>query len=301
MIRNDPGVIEDEELVADRRSSAHHHCEHQRQHQDMQDRLEQRPAVAELGFPEPGAGFANDQGVNDTRLSVQRRENGGPRPRLSPRPQWALAQYNVIAVEGLEPAVQYLQDGLGVFFIVGRGPDQFAADWNESKHSQLLAGLAPPPQREDAVDRPAHPARARAERVPAHREVGDEGQVQEHEARDEVRAHRDEVPDDGRADLRIEEQVERSIRPAEVDDRVDRADEERRDRGRLGETGQRRAPLRVRQAEDRARHRPAVADPDEEDAVDDVEAPRDLLVEAGDPEAALQLIDVRVEPRGDHR
>src|SRR5206468_12257028 len=90
--------------------------------------LEQRPAVAELGFPEPGAGFANDQGVNDTRLSVQRRENGGPRPRLSPRPQWALAQYNVIAVEGFEPAVQYLQDGLGVFFIVGRGPDQFAAD-----------------------------------------------------------------------------------------------------------------------------------------------------------------------------
>ena len=31
-------------------------------------------------------------------------------------------------LERFEPAVQYLQDGLGVFFIVGRGPDQFAAD-----------------------------------------------------------------------------------------------------------------------------------------------------------------------------
>src|SRR5213593_1678566 len=40
----------------------------------------------------------------------------------------------------LEPTEALTFDGQTIY--VG-APDQFAADWNESKHSQLLAGLAP--------------------------------------------------------------------------------------------------------------------------------------------------------------
>ena len=42
--------------------------------------------------------------------------------------QGALAENDVIAVESLEPAVQHLQDRLGVFFVVGSRADQLAAD-----------------------------------------------------------------------------------------------------------------------------------------------------------------------------
>src|SRR4029077_12923420 len=96
--------------------------------QDMENRLEQGPAVSELGFAEAGAGFPDDQSMNDAHLRLERRENRGPRPQLSRRPQWAFAEHHVVAVERFEPAVQYLQDGLGIFLIVRRGPDQFTAD-----------------------------------------------------------------------------------------------------------------------------------------------------------------------------
>ena len=82
MIGNDSRIIEDEKLIADRRTAVHHHRENQRQHQNVQDRFEQRPPVAELGVAEPGPGLADDQGVNDADLSLQRLKKAGRRPRL---------------------------------------------------------------------------------------------------------------------------------------------------------------------------------------------------------------------------
>ena len=132
MIRDNSGIIKYEELVADRRPATHQHREHQRQHQDVQDRLEQCPAVSELRVAETGAGFADDQGVNDARLGLQRCEHSRLRSQPPRRPQCALAQHDIFAVERFEPAVQYLEHRLGVFFIVGRGSDQLAADASAS-------------------------------------------------------------------------------------------------------------------------------------------------------------------------
>ena len=73
----------------------------------------------------------------------------------------------------------------------------------------------------------------------------------------------------------MEDDIEHAVRPAEVDERKDGADEERRDGGPLGEARDRRAPLRVGEAQDRRGDRAAVADADEEDQVADVEAPGD--------------------------
>ena len=49
-------------------------------------------------------------------------------PQLARRLQWALAQYDVIAVEHFEPTIQHLKDRLGVFLVVRGDPDQLSAD-----------------------------------------------------------------------------------------------------------------------------------------------------------------------------
>ena len=44
------------------------------------------------------------------------------------RPGRALAEHDIIAVEGFQPAIEHLKHRLGVFFVVGGRADQFAAD-----------------------------------------------------------------------------------------------------------------------------------------------------------------------------
>ena len=128
MIRNDPGVIEDEEFIADRRPAAHHHRKYQGKHQDVRDGFEQCPAVSEPGVAEAGAGLPDDQGMDDAALGAQCFKKSGRRPQFPGRSQLALAEHDIIAVQGLEPAVQYLQHRLRVFFVFRRDADQFAAD-----------------------------------------------------------------------------------------------------------------------------------------------------------------------------
>jgi hypothetical protein len=55
--------------------------------------------------------------------SVSRR-----RARFPARPRGALAEHHVVAVQGLEPTVQYLQHRLRVVFVFRRAADQLAAN-----------------------------------------------------------------------------------------------------------------------------------------------------------------------------
>src|SRR5271166_1089871 len=128
MVGNDAGVIKDEEFVADRRPAPHHYPEHEREHHYVQDGLEQSPAITQSRIAEPGAGLADDQGVDDALLGSQRVEKAWLRPRLPGLARRALAQHRIVAVDRLEPAVQYLEDRLGIVFVVGRSTNQLSTD-----------------------------------------------------------------------------------------------------------------------------------------------------------------------------
>jgi hypothetical protein len=108
MIRDDAGVVKNEKLRADRRPAMHQYREHQRQHQDVQDRFEQCPAVAQGRVAEPGAGLADDQGIYDPALGPERRPNTRLYAKPRTRPARTFAENDVIPVEGLKPAVQHL-------------------------------------------------------------------------------------------------------------------------------------------------------------------------------------------------
>src|SRR3984893_10520297 len=128
MIGNDAGIVEDEEFFSDWRPGAPRHCEYERQHQDMQDRLEKRPAISELRIAEPSPGLTDDQSVDETQLGSQGLQKAGRWPRRSGRPQRALAQNHVIAIQCFEAAVQYLKHRLDVFLIFRSDSDQFSAN-----------------------------------------------------------------------------------------------------------------------------------------------------------------------------
>src|SRR5262249_45675156 len=97
------------------------------EHQDVQDWFEQRPTISELRVSEAGAGLADDQRVNDAALGLQCLEESGPRAWLRVWAQRALAQYDIIALQCLQPAVQDLEHGLRVLLVVRRGPDQLCS------------------------------------------------------------------------------------------------------------------------------------------------------------------------------
>ena len=79
-------------------------------------------------FAEARAGLADDQGVDDAPLDAQSLEKSGRWSRFPLRSRRTVAQHDVIAVQRLEPAVQYLQHRLRIFLVFRRGTDQFSAD-----------------------------------------------------------------------------------------------------------------------------------------------------------------------------
>src|SRR5262249_42091978 len=123
MVRDNSGIIKNEELVTDWGPAPHHDREHERQHPDVQHRFEQRPTVPELRVCETRAGFTEYQGINNARLALQRRVDGRSQSEFSKSAQWPLAQNHVIGVEHLKSAMQYLEHRLGIFLIVWRGAD----------------------------------------------------------------------------------------------------------------------------------------------------------------------------------
>jgi hypothetical protein len=111
-----------------------------------------------------------------------------------------------------------------------------------------LVGGARPSQREQPV-RPPSPA-SEAGVIPDRRQIGDERQREEDDRRREVGNDGDHVPEDRGLDLRPGEQLPEPLRPAEMDDREQRADEDRGQRRRFGDPAHGTAPRRVRQPQD---------------------------------------------------
>ena len=93
----------------------------------MQDRLDQRPAVAEARVAEAGTGLADDQRVDHPALRFQPLGKACGRARALRQPAGAVADDGVVAVDRIEPAVEYTQHGFGGGVVLRKRAQQLAA------------------------------------------------------------------------------------------------------------------------------------------------------------------------------
>ena len=160
-----------------------------------------------------------------------------------------------------------------------------------------LAGGPGPAEGQGTIE----PSPAR-QMVAQDRDVGDERQVEVDRAGRQIGRDRSDVPQQGRSEVAVPQDVEHAVGPAQIQDHAAHAEEEDQDGDHLGGARDRAPPFRVRQPQDRRDQRAGVADADEEDEVGDVEAPVDRHVETGHGEAPAQLARVGEDaPRRDQQ
>src|SRR3990170_5189676 len=153
------------------------------------------------------------------------------------------------------------------------GNDEDHHDADGPVQAPPLLRRVPPPQGEDRVELPAQPGGRPPQPVPGQGDVGDQRQVEIDEAAGDVGADGDDVPEDGGAQAAVEEDVGDAVRAPQVDDGHQATDHQGHHGDDLGHAGDGPAPLGVADPEDGGDEGAGVGDADEEDEVDDVEAP----------------------------
>ena len=118
--------------------------------------------------------------------------------------------------------------------------------------------------------------------VPKDREVGHERQVEVEDAAREIGTDRQEVPQDGRPQVRVQQNVQQALGSPHVGHDHAGDHDERDDGDHLREAGDGPAPLGMREPQDRRDQRPRHADAGEEHEVGEVEAPAHVIVQSGD-------------------
>ena len=151
----------------------------------------------------------------------------------------------------------------------GNRDDHDGHDGDRPLEYALLPDGPAPAHGEDVV----HELELRLRVIAEHRDVGDQREVEIHDAPGEVGRDARGVPQQRGLVAAELDDVQEPIGPAEVDQDVHAADREDHHRDDLGDACDRPAPLGLGDAQDRADQRPGVADADEEDEVDDIEAP----------------------------
>jgi len=172
--------------------------------------------------------------------------------------------------------------------------DHVAQDVAGALHLVPFAFGAAPAERQRAVDL-APPA---GRMVAGHRQIGQQRQIHEQRAADEVGGDGRHIPEQRRAEVRPQlalvgdrHHVEQLPDATHVDDREQRGDRQAEQREQLGSARNRAAEIHVQQAQRGGDERPRVADADEVDQVGDVGAPHHRAVEARDADAGEYLDD----------
>ena len=127
------------------------------------------------------------------------------------------------------------------------------------------------------------------------RQIRDHGDIEIQDAAGQVGAHAQHIPNDGRLDTAVAEQVQHAVGPSHVNHDHGAADAEGKNGDSLGHARDRRAPFGIGDAQDGRDQSAGVADADEENEIGNVQSPGDLVAHAGDDEPVPQLLDVGVE------
>jgi hypothetical protein len=180
--------------------------------------------------------------------------------------------------------------------------DQHGHEYGHSPQDLLqatvLLWMVLPAQRQEAVH-VVLPAGYVCQPVPAAGDVGQEREVEEDDAGEEVQAHTGHVPQKGGLEPSVEENVEHAVNTAQVHQDAARAERDAEDGDGLSRAGQRLAPLGPYQAQNGGYEGAGVGQADEEDEVDDVHAPVDRTVHPGHDQAVSQLANVGHAPPDD--